>query len=288
MRGLLLAVRPYDSSMTDSANTRAVLSLDAVTVRVRAANPSALQLSGTNTYLVGDPAAGEVLVVDPGPDLPGHRAVIEATIAERGAEVAAVVVTHHHRDHSAAVGWAGEWGVAAYAFDPARVPGTQPLADHASLPVAGVGVTARHLPGHTSDHVCLQIAETGVVLSGDHVLGQGTTFLAWPDGDLGQYLASLRELKAMRPRALYPGHGDVVEQPGERIDALVAHREERSAQITAALAAGAQTVPEIVARVYPGLDDHLVAAAGRTVNAHLDTLARQGSARRTGERWHGA
>lgn len=288
MRGLLPAVQPYDSSMTDSADTRAVRSLDAVTVRVRAANPSALQLSGTNTYLIGDPAAGEVLVVDPGPDLPDHRAAIEATVADLGVAVAAVAVTHHHRDHSAAVAWAGEWGVMAYAFDPSRVPGTRPLDDGAPLPVAGVGVTARHLPGHTSDHVCLQVAETGVVLSGDHVLGEGTTFLAWPDGDLAQYLASLRELKAMRPSALYPGHGEVVEQPLERIDALVAHREQRSAQIAAALAAGAQTVPDIVARVYPGLDEHLVAAAGRTVSAHLDALEQQGSARRTGERWHGA
>lgn len=274
--------------MTDAGNTGAVRSLDAVTVRVRAANPSPLHLSGTNTYLIGAPTTDEVLVVDPGPDLPDHRATIEATMADRGVRVAAVVITHHHLDHSEAVGWAGLWGAVAYAFDPSRVPGARPLADRATLPLAGVAVTARHLPGHCSDQMGLQIAETGVVLTGDHVLGEGTTFLAWPDGDLSQYLASLQELKAMRPTALYPGHGEVVEQPAQRIDDLAAHRAQRTAQITAALAGGAQTVPEIVAQVYPGLDPHLRSAAGRSVSAHLTALEAQGRARRTGERWHGA
>jgi glyoxylase-like metal-dependent hydrolase (beta-lactamase superfamily II) len=273
--------------MTDAGKARAVRSLDPVTVRVRAANPSPLHLSGTNTYLIGDPGAGEVIVVDPGPDLPDHRAAVEAVIADLGVRVAAVVITHHHLDHSEAVGWAEQWEVAAYAFDPSRVPGAQPLADRATVPVAGVAVTARHLPGHCSDHVCLQIAETGVVLSGDHVLGEGTTFLAWPDGDLGQYLASLQELKAMRPSALYPGHGEVVELPAERIDELAAHRAQRTVQITAALASGAQTVPDIVAQVYPQLDPRLRSAAGRSVSAHLSALEQQGMVRRAGERWHG-
>ncbi|HSK96663.1 MAG TPA: MBL fold metallo-hydrolase [Euzebyales bacterium] len=273
--------------MTDAGNAAAVRPLDAVTVRVRAANPSPMTLSGTNTYLVGAPAGAEVVVVDPGPDLPAHRATVESAIADLGARVVAVVVTHHHADHAEAVGWAEQWGVPAYAFDPRRVPGTRALGDGATLPLAGITLTARHLPGHCSDQLCLQVDQTGAVLTGDHVLGSGTTVIAWPDGDLEQYLASLGELEAMRPSALYPGHGEVVDDAVARIHELAAHRAQRTAQITSALGDGPVTVPAIVAQVYPHLDARLHGAAGRSVRAHLDVLERQGRAQRTGERWHG-
>lgn len=274
--------------MTDAGDARAARTLDAFTIRVRAANPSPMTLTGTNTYIVGDRAAGEVMVVDPGPDLPEHRAAVEAVIGRHGVRVAAVVVTHHHADHAEAVGWADGWGVPAFAFDPALVPGTEPLGDRTAVPLAGVQVTVRHLPGHCSDQVCLQVAGTGVVLTGDHVLGEGTTVIAWPDGDLDQYLASLQALRDMRPTALYPGHGEVVDQPLTRIDALAAHRAQRTIQIVAALDDGARSVDDIVAQVYPELDARLRPAAGRSVTAHLAALEQQGRARRDGERWHGA
>ena len=274
--------------------------LDAVTVRVRAANPSPLTLTGTNTYLLGVPASGEIVVVDPGPDQPDHRAAVEGAIAAAGAHVTALVVTHHHTDHAEATGWAAEWGAPAYAFDPQRVPGSLPLTDRSTVPVTGLRITVLHLPGHCSDQVCLEVAETGAVLTGDHILGEGTTVIAWPDGDLGQYLASLQELRRLQPRVLYPGHGDVVVDPIARIDELAAHRALRTEQIVAALRAGVETVPEIVARVYPDLDPRLWPAAGRSVQAHLADLERQGRARRSaaehdtaeavyhaGERWHG-
>ena len=274
--------------------------LDAVTVRVRAANPSPLTLTGTNTYLLGVPASGEIVVVDPGPDQPDHRAAVEGAIAAAGAHVTALVVTHHHTDHAEATGWAAEWGAPAYAFDPQRVPGSLPLTDRSTVPVTGLRITVLHLPGHCSDQVCLEVAETGAVLTGDHILGEGTTVIAWPDGDLGQYLASLQELRRLQPRVLYPGHGDVVVDPIARIDELAAHRALRTEQIVAALRAGVETVPEIVARVYPDLDPRLWPAAGRSVQAHLADLERRGRARRSaaehdtaeavyhaGERWHG-
>jgi glyoxylase-like metal-dependent hydrolase (beta-lactamase superfamily II) len=300
LEGLPRRIQPYDSSMTDAGNAQAVRTLDAVTVRVRAANPSPLTLTGTNTYLLGVPASGEIVVVDPGPDQPDHRTAVEGAIAAAGAHVTAVVVTHHHIDHAEATGWAADWGAPAYAFDPQRVPGTLPLTDRATVPVTGLRITALHLPGHSSDQVCLEVAETGAVLTGDHILGEGTTVIAWPDGDLGQYLASLQELRRRRPRVLYPGHGDVVADPITRIDELAAHRALRTEQIVAALRAGVETVPEIVARVYPDLDPRLWPAAGRSVQAHLADLERQGRARRSaaelgtaealdhaGERWHG-
>lgn len=284
--GLYLAVELYDSSMTDRGYAGAARSLDALTLRVRAANPSPMTLSGTNTYLLGDPAAGDLLVVDPGPDLPDHRANVEAAVAVAGARVTGVVITHHHADHAGAVGWATRWDVPAWAFDPSRVPGARRLADGTTLRAGGLDVTARHLPGHCSDHLCLQIAQTGVVLSGDHILGEGTTVIAWPDGDLTQYLGSLRQLRALRPTALYPGHGEVVADPEARIDELAAHRALRTEQILAALADGAVTVPEIVARVYDGLDPRLRPAAQRSVSAHLATLGRQDRVRHADGRWH--
>jgi len=286
--------------MTDAGNGQAVRTLDAVTVRVRAANPSPLTLTGTNTYLLGVPASGEIVVVDPGPDQPDHRTAVEGAIASAGAHVTAVVVTHHHTDHAEAIGWAADWGAPAYAFDPERVPGSRPLVDRATVPVTGLRITALHLPGHCSDQVCLEVAETGAVLTGDHILGAGTTVIAWPDGNLGQYLASLQELRRRAPRVLYPGHGEVLADPIARIDELAAHRALRTEQIVAALRAGVETVPEIVARVYPDLDPRLRPAAGRSVQAHLADLERQGRARRSaaedaaveavdhaGGRWHG-
>jgi glyoxylase-like metal-dependent hydrolase (beta-lactamase superfamily II) len=288
--------------MTDAGDAGAVRALDAVTVRVRAANPSPLTLTGTNTYLLGVPASGEVVVVDPGPDVAEHRAAVERAMAAAGAHVAAVVITHHHADHAEATGWAADWGAPAYAFDPQRVPGAQPLADRATVPVRGLRITALHLPGHCSDHLCLHVTDTGAVLTGDHILGEGTTVIAWPDGDLAQYLASLQALRRLAPRVLYPGHGEVVEDPLARIDELAAHRAERTEQILAALREGVETVPDIVTRVYPDLDPRLRPAAGRSVHAHLADLERQGRAGRvaappgattsadstsTPERWHG-
>jgi glyoxylase-like metal-dependent hydrolase (beta-lactamase superfamily II) len=289
IQGLLRVVEPYDSSMTDAGNARAVRALDALTVRIRAANPSPLTLTGTNTYLVGASGGGEAIVIDPGPDRPDHRAAVEGAMADASADVAAVVVTHHHADHAEAAGWAADWEVPAYAFDPQRVPGAQPLRDGEVVRVAGLQMTAWHLPGHCSDQLCLAVAQTGAVFTGDHILGEGTTVIAWPDGDLEQYLASLQALRRMQPRMLYPGHGEVIDDPITRIDALAAHRAQRSEQIVAAVRGGAGTVPEIVARVYPDLGDGLRAAAGRSVRAHLAALERQGRVipERAEERWRG-
>jgi len=276
------------ASMTDVGEPGAVQSLDAVTTRVRAANPSHMTLTGTNTYLIGDPTDGGLVVVDPGPTLPGHRRAIEAAVGGRRGQITGVVITHHHHDHAEAVGWAAEWGVDALAFDPARIAGARALGDGATVAAGAVELVAHHQPGHTADHLCLQVPATGAVLTGDHVLGEGTTVIAWPDGDLGHYLASLRALRALGPRVLYPGHGEVIEDPTTRVDALLAHRQERTRQIVAALVGGPVTVDEIVTVVYPDLAAGLRAAAARSVNAHLADLERSGRVVQDGGGWRGA
>lgn len=255
--------------------------LDELTTVVLAPNPGPMTLEGTNTYLVGAPGQGEVVVVDPGPRLARHRQAIEAAAAALDAAIAGVVVTHHHADHAEAAGWAGAWGVDCHAFDPGLVPGeARALPDDASLRRAGVRLHAVHTPGHAGDHLCLRVDDTGAVLTGDHVLGRGTSVVAWPDGDMRAYLASLRRLGALDPPVLYPGHGPVVTDPAGTIADYLAHRLQREQQVLDALAAGHTTVGAIVAHVYRDVDPALHPAAARSVRAHLGKLEAEGRIRR--------
>ena len=247
--------------------------LDELTACVLAPNPSPMTLDGTNTYLLGAPGSGGVIVVDPGPDLVQHRAAIDTAVGELDAAVTAVVFTHHHADHAQAVGWAADWGVEAYAFTPRLIdPSVTPLGDSGSVSGGGVTIEAVHTPGHASDHLCLRVAETGAVLTGDHVLGRGTTVVAWPDGDMVAYMASLRRLAALEATVLYPGHGPALADPARSVRDYIAHREDREQQIVAALAAGDTTPAAVVARVYADVDVALHPAAERSVRAHLDKL----------------
>jgi glyoxylase-like metal-dependent hydrolase (beta-lactamase superfamily II) len=246
---------------------------DELTSVVLAPNPSPMTLDGTNTYLVGDRTSGEVIVVDPGPDMAEHRAALDAAVAARDATVAAVLFTHHHVDHAQAAGWAQDWDAEAFAFSPDLIPApVTPLPDGTALRRAGITLEAVHTPGHASDHLCLRIAETGAVLTGDHVLGRGTTVVAWPDGDMRAYMGSLRRLASLDATVLYPGHGPALHQPAAVISHYLAHREEREQQILDAVQAGHVTPATIVASVYADVDVALHPAAERSVRAHLDKL----------------
>lgn len=259
--------------------------LDALTAVVLAPNPSPLTLEGTNSYLLGARDTGEVVVVDPGPALVTHRRALDTAVADRGARVVAVVLTHHHRDHAAAAGWADEWEVPLYAADPGRVPGTaRLLADGDVLPHAGLALEVLHTPGHTADHVCLRLATTGAVLTGDHVLGRGTTVVTHPEGDMAAYMASLHRLLRAAPSVLYPGHGPVVHDPASVIGAYLRHREERERQILAAVGSGDATAAEVVARLYADVDPALHPAAEQSVRAHLAKLVDEGRLRVEGRR----
>lgn len=254
----------------------AVGRLDEITHRVLAPNPSPMTLDGTNTYLLGRDGAGEVVVVDPGPRLDAHRAAIDAQVARLDAQVAAVIVTHHHVDHAEAAGWASDWGATLHAFDPSAVPGAEPLPDGATVERGGVGLVALHMPGHTADHVCLRVAESGVVLAGDHVMGRGTSVISWPDGDLVAYLSSLERLRATGAARLDPGHGPSLHHPDELIAGYLSHREERERQVLAALEKGARTPAEVVRVVYADVDPRLHPVAERSVRAHLAKLVAEG------------
>lgn len=260
--------------------------LDDVTVTVLAPNPSPMTLDGTNTYLLGARGTGEVVVVDPGPDEPAHRAAVDAAVAGLDARVAAVVVTHHHADHAEAAVWAAAWGAPLHAFAPGLMPApARVLADGGTVGAGGVTLEAVHTPGHTGDHLCLRVRETGVVLTGDHVLGRGTTVVAWPDGDMAAYLDSLRRLAGLGAGALYPGHGPALDDAAGVVAGYLAHRLEREEQVLAALRAGDATPGEVVARVYAEVDPVLHPAAERSVRAHLDKLVAEARAERRDDRF---
>lgn len=257
--------------------------LDEIATLVRAPNPSPMTLEGTNTYLLGAPGSGELLVVDPGPDLLDHRRAVDDAVLVREATVAAVVLTHHHPDHAGAAVWADDWAAPLWCFTPSLLAGVEanPLRDGEVVERGGVTLEAVHTPGHSSDHLCLRIAQTGVVLTGDHVLGRGTSIVAHPDGDMTDYLASLRRLAALDAPALYPGHGPVIEDPAGTVAAYLAHRLERERQVLDALAAGDRTPAGVVARVYADVDPALHPAAERSVRAHLDKLVAERRVRTT-------
>ncbi len=249
--------------------------LDELTICVLADNPSPMTLEGTNTYLLGAPGHGAVVVVDPGPDHDTHRAAVESALG--GREVAAVLITHHHADHAAAAHWAGEWGATLRSFDPGLVPGAVAMADGECLSVAGVDLQAVYTPGHASDHLCLRIEQTDVVLTGDHVLGRGSTVVNWPDGDMAAYMASLHRLADAPGTAIYPGHGPVVADPAERVAHYITHRQQRQAQVLAAIDDGADDAATIVRVVYTDVPRDLHPAAERSVKAVLAMLVSDGT-----------
>jgi hydroxyacylglutathione hydrolase len=264
---------------------------------VTAPNPGPMTFTGTRSYIVG---AGEVAVIDPGPDDPRH---LDALAAAVGTErVAAVLVTHAHRDHSAgARAFAGRVGAPVLAHgDPAgaRAPAMARLAAAGGLgggegldagfrpdrrigegaTVAGPGwtLTALATPGHTADSLSFAWAEGGALFPGDLVMGWATTLISPPDGDLAAFRASLARLDGLGAAIFYPGHGAPVGDPRRIMAHVLAHRAGREAEILARLARGPASVGELVAAVYAGVDPALHDAAGRNVLAHLIDLEARG------------
>ena len=262
--------------------------------RVLAHNPSAFTYFGTQTYLIGD---GEVAVIDPGPDLPEHLLALEQAIAGRA--VAAIMCTHTHRDHSPAARPLAERagapivGCAPLAletvgpradasFDGDYAP-DRVLADGEAIMIGGEPVTAVATPGHTSNHLCFSFR--GALFSGDHVMGWSTTVVVPPDGDMAAYMESLNKLRKRDDRVYYPAHGPAVTNPQQYARHLLGHRMQREKQILGIIRERPRSVPEIVARAYPGLDPRLTVAAGGSVLAHLIDLERRELVARRGDAW---
>lgn len=240
---------------------------------VLAPNASPWTLDGTNTWLLaGD---GASVLIDPGPLGGGHRERILEAAERRSAPIAGIVLTHGHIDHSeGARDLASQLGVGVRALDPGHRFGDEGLAEGDRIELPGLEARVIATPGHSSDSVCL--VHDGALLTGDTVLGRGTTLVAWPDGRLGDYLLSLDRLRELAEREgiarILPGHGPVVDDPVAVLLAYLAHRRERLAQVRAAVDDGLVTAPAIVERVYADVPREVWPAAEQTVRAQLDYL----------------
>jgi glyoxylase-like metal-dependent hydrolase (beta-lactamase superfamily II) len=258
--------------------------------RVIADNPGPFTYTGTGTYIVG---RGEVAVIDPGPDLPQHLEAILAAVA--GERITHILVTHHHADHSPlaaplkALTGAPIVGCAPAAAPQADTGEVRMEAGHdasfapdvavcAGGVVAGAGWTfeAVPTPGHTSNHVCYLLQEENALFTGDHVMGWSTTVITPPDGDMTDYMESLERVRSLNASTLWPTHGPPVREVGRFLDAYIAHRREREAQILRALAEGPARISDLVPRLYADVDPRLHPAAARSMLAHMIDLVGRG------------
>ncbi len=284
--------------------------------RITAQNPSPFTFTGTRSYLVGGGggsggrggrggSAGEVALIDPGPDDPAHVAAILGALGP-GERIAQVLVTHSHRDHSGAVPaivaatgakvaafgphgagisetmrrlaetgaglGGGEGGDAGFAPDHA-------LADGDAVDGPGWRLVALHTPGHLSNHLSFALESgetTGIVFTGDAVMGFATTLVSPPEGDMAAFMASLERLQARDDRLYLPGHGHPVRDPQAMLAWQIRHRQQRFDQILAVLGRRPSDAAGLARAIYTDVDPALLPAAARNVLASLIGLADQG------------
>ncbi len=254
---------------------------------VLAPNADHMTLDGTNTWVLREPGARRSIVVDPGPSILSH---LDA-VAEAAGEVGVVLLTHHHLDHAeAAREFAERVGCSVRALDPSVRLGSEGLAGGDVVDVDGLEVHVIATPGHTADSLSFHLPAEDVVLTGDTVLGRGTTVVAHPDGRLGAYLSSLDRLHALASEhglaAIWPGHGPVIHDALGALEHYLAHRRDRLAQVEAAVeqlrgatggAPGGDELPRrVVEIVYADVDPVLWPAAELSVRAQLAHLAERG------------
>lgn len=240
---------------------------------ILAENPSAMTLDGTNSWILRAPGQRGCVVVDPGPEDPAH---LDRLAAQGPVEL--VLLTHRHLDHTEAARTFAERVTAPVrALDPTLVLGAEGLRAGERVAAAGLDLRVLVTPGHTDDSLCLVIDDDAGVLTGDTVLGRGTTVLGEYDGALTDYLASLHRLAELPPgTTLLPGHGPDLADAAETARAYLAHREQRLDQVRAALGrAGPDATPrQIVEIVYADVDETLWPAADQSVAAQLAHLRR--------------
>jgi glyoxylase-like metal-dependent hydrolase (beta-lactamase superfamily II) len=259
---------------------------------ILAPNPSMMTQNGTNTYLLG---SGRVAVIDPGPADDRHLAAILAALSPNET-ISHIFVTHTHLDHSGLVGQlAQRTGSRTYGFGPATAGRSIAMGrlseklslgggegvDHDFNPdvcladgdeIAGEdwSLVALHTPGHLGNHMCFACDD--ILFSGDHVMGWSTSLISPPDGDMTDYMASLRKVSERNWQRFLPGHGSPVPKPALRLAELIAHRKAREAALLSALDARVTDIAALVRAVYLDLGANLVPAAKRNCLAHLIDL----------------
>jgi glyoxylase-like metal-dependent hydrolase (beta-lactamase superfamily II) len=257
--------------------------------RLVAPNPGLMTGPGTNTYLVGE---REVAVIDPGPSIEVH---IDAIRDEAPGPIRWILVTHTHPDHSPAamqlaqhvdaelIGIAAPEGkVQDRSFRPDRLAEDGDLLETEDFRLRFV-----HTPGHASNHLCYRHEELRWLFTGDHIMNGSTVVIDPPDGNMKHYLESVARLKDLDLAALAPGHGSVIDNPDQVVDALIRHRLGRETKVVAALESHPNlTLKELTPYVYDEVDPKLHRLAGRSLLAHLLKLETEGRAVRVDERWN--
>lgn len=285
--------------------------------RVLAPNPSPYTYTGTQTWLVGN--RNEIAVIDPGPvgsglsaGDPAHDAIahkdingeghVDAILAAVGnAQITAIICTHTHRDHSpAAAPLKAMTGAPIIGCAPLMLSDNGPRSDSAfdadyapdtilsdGDAVSGDGWTLEAIttPGHTSNHICYALRESGALFTGDHVMKWSTSIVSPPDGNMNDYMHSLNKLYERDDKVYYPAHGPAVEKPRQLVRGMIGHRKSRERQILKILEAGPSKIPAMVDQMYKGLDPRLKGAAGRSVLAHLYDLQSKDQAKENSEVW---
>ncbi|MGD9802351.1 MAG: MBL fold metallo-hydrolase [Hyphomicrobiaceae bacterium] len=266
--------------------------------RIVANNPGPFTFKGTNTYLLGQ--GRDVALVDPGPEDDAHFDAIMQAV--KGRKIASIIITHTHRDHIDGLPrLKAETGASVYGYGrKARNPGQitksasggesndedfvpdVAMSDGSRFEGDGYALTALHTPGHAPDHLCFAIEGTGVLLSGDHVMGWNTSVVAPPEGSMVAYMRSLDKLMKRDDTVFLPGHGGRIEQPQRVVKAFIMHRKMREQAIFDCISNGATTIAAIVETVYRGLDPRLVRAASLSVAAHVESLVERGLVKASG------
>ena len=285
-------IREFDAKYESKVRVSPLIS------RVVADNPGPFTFKGTGVYIVGNK---DVAVIDPGPDDASHVDALKRAL--EGRRVTHILVTHTHSDHSPAAKPLKEWsGAKTYAFGPhgsgklddgVRVEegGDMQFAPDVRVKdgeiIRGNGFTFECVftPGHTSNHMCYALKEENALFTGDHVMGWSTTVVTPPDGDMTQYMASVKKLMARSDAVLYPTHGAPVTDPKPFLAAYLEHRLDRERQILACIREGLPTIPQMVARMYADVDKRLHPAASRSVLAHLIQLEQEGRVVNDGGRY---
>ena len=256
--------------------------------RLLAPNPSMMTGPGTNTYLFG---IAEIAVIDPGPEIQEH---IDRIVETAGAPIRWVLVTHTHPDHSpGAMSLAARAGAQVVGrpapdhgpqdrtFRPSRV-----LDDGDRLETGDFVLEAIHTPGHASNHLCYRHAGTNWLVTGDQVIDGSTVVINPPDGDMKDYIDSLRRLRSLDCSALLPGHGEKIDDPVRAIDWIIEHRLAREARVLAALKQHpGLSAHDLVPQVYQDVAEHLFRLAERSLLAHLLKLQQDGLAVSRDDTW---
>ncbi|HEX6887115.1 MAG TPA: MBL fold metallo-hydrolase, partial [Candidatus Nanopelagicales bacterium] len=244
-----------------------------------APNPGWMTLDGTNSWLLLEPGSTIAVLVDPGPDDPGHVDALVTAAAAHGARVGEILLTHGHADHAAGARALRErTGAPVRALDPGHRLGGEGLVDGDVVAVGGLELTVVATPGHTADSLTFLLPADRALLTGDTVLGRGSAVIVHPDGDLGAYLASLQRLERLAAELdaawVLPGHGPASPDPVTLLADYRAHRQERLAMVASAMAGGVTDADALLDAVYPEVPDALRWAAALSLQAQVEHLRR--------------